>query len=261
MTAAIIHVVDNDDAIRHSLALMLTASGYDVHTWPDGEAFLSAVDTPTQACILLDIRMPGMSGLDVQAELRRRFCACPVIFLTGHGDVPLAVSAIRSGASDFLEKPVSSRTLLAAIASAFDQWSRTAAVVQKRQQARKLMATLTDREREVLDRLLEGRQNKEIAASLGISPRTIEIHRAHIMEKLHASNLTEALLTAIKSDDLHDRLQGQRTATPGAADHFSAADPRRCATVETGLTILPLSPATIEPETDLIATRITAGNE
>jgi len=190
-------LVDDDEAIRHSTSFMLRHAGYLVKTFPDGPPFLDAVSSdPKDSCVLLDVRMPQMDGLTVLQTLRDRGYVVPVIILTGHGDVAMAVSAMKAGATDFLEKPYNKAVLTEAIQKAFDMVEAGAAGVTARQAAEGKLLVLTDRERDVLERLADGLTNKAIAKDLNISARTVEIHRANLMSKLEADSLSAALKIA-----------------------------------------------------------------
>ena len=189
-------VVDDDDAIRRSLSFLLKTSGFAVQVFEGGLPFLKAAAALEPGCVLLDVRMPDMDGLEVQRELRARGIMLPVIIMTGHGDIDMAVAAMKAGASDFIEKPFEKATLLACIESARKQSIATRGVGARAQEAQARLNILTDREREVLDGLVEGLPNKTIAYDLGISPRTVEIHRANLMQKLEVRSLAEALRIA-----------------------------------------------------------------
>lgn len=191
-----IHLVDDDEAIRHSASFMLRHAGYAVKTYTDGVAFLDEVTTQSEGCILLDVRMPIIDGLSVQKTLNERGIGLPIIILTGHGDVSVAVTAMKNGAVDFIEKPYEKSTLVEAIQNAFERIDDKSSHAVRQSEARAKIATLTPREKEVLDRLVEGLTNKGIAADLNISSRTVEIHRAHLMEKMEAESLSTALKTA-----------------------------------------------------------------
>ena len=189
----VIHIVDDEDAIRRSASFMLKTSGFDVVTYPSGVAFLKEIDRNTPGCVLLDVRMPEMDGLEVQQALLDRGIAMPIIVLTGHGDVTIAVRAMKGGAVDFIEKPFEKATLLEAIAAAFERISNNSNSAQRAQAAKVMLAKLTPREQEVLKGLVQGLPNKTIAYDLDISPRTVEVHRANLMSKLGARSLSEAL--------------------------------------------------------------------
>ena len=191
-----VFLVDDDEAIRHSASFMLRHAGYSVKTFPDGIVFLDQVSDQLDGCILLDVRMPGMDGLEVQTVLNRRGINMPVIILTGHGDVPVAVEAMKGGAIEFLEKPYEKQALVGAIENAFALLDNQAAEDKRSAEAKAKLTSLTPRETEVLDCLVAGLTNKGIAQALSISPRTVEIHRAHMMEKLEADSLSTALRLA-----------------------------------------------------------------
>lgn len=191
--ARLIYVVDDDDAFRDSLRWLLEAAGYRVAVFSSAERFLAAHRAGDGACLLLDVRMAGLSGIELQAELNRRGDGIPVIFLTGHGDVPMAVEAVKKGAVDFIEKPFGNSRLLALIEriAAMDKPARHERA--ERQSATARLDTLTEREREVLDRVCAGRRNKQIADELGISIKTVEAHRAHAMEKMGAASIADVV--------------------------------------------------------------------
>lgn len=196
MSKRTVFLVDDDEAIRHSASFMLRHAGYTVKTFPDGISFLEQVSNEMDGCILLDVRMPGMDGLEVQATLNQRGITLPVIILTGHGDVPVAVEAMKGGAIEFLEKPYEKTALVGAIDNAFGLLDTQVAEDKRSLEAKAKLASLTPRETEVLECLVDGLTNKGIAQSLSISPRTVEIHRAHMMEKLDADSLSSALRLA-----------------------------------------------------------------
>lgn len=192
----LIHLVDDDEAIRHSASFMLRHAGFRVKTYVDGVAFLEQVDDAEKGCILLDVQMPKMDGLQVQEALNERGVAMPVIVLTGHGDVAVAVRAMKAGAVDFVEKPYAKETLVDALTRAFERLEARRKEEVLADEARGLIEHLTAREKEVLLGLVDGQTNKEIAISLDISPRTVEIHRANVMEKMGAPNLSTVLRIA-----------------------------------------------------------------
>jgi two-component system response regulator FixJ len=204
-----VHVIDDDDAMRESLAFLLKSARVAVATYESADAFLANLQSVRGGCVITDVRMPGMSGLDLLKRLRELKNPMPVIVITGHGDVPLAVEAMKFGASDFLEKPFDDDVLLSSVRAALsdeaasheDQAVR-AAVVQRLQ-------SLSAREREVLDGLVVGHPNKTIAYDLGISPRTVEIYRANVMTKMEASSLSELVRMALTAGVL-----GTATAKP-----------------------------------------------
>ena len=190
-----VYVVDDDDTVREAVTLLLRLEGYDVQAFSSGDTLLVALDDLPPGCVVLDIKMPGMDGPLVQAELGRLRPDLTVIMITGDGDVPLAVRAMKAGAADFLEKPFRPENLLRSVELAMASLHATPPEVCKTGQ----LATLTAREREVLDHLIEGETSKEIARAFGGSPRTVEIHRARIMEKLGARNVAEAVRIALRA--------------------------------------------------------------
>jgi two-component system, LuxR family, response regulator FixJ len=192
-----VHVVDDDPAVRRSLERLLDAAGFHVVSYQSPAAFLNAASGLSAGCILLDIRMPGVDGLEVQARLNRLRVNLPVIVMTGHGDVPSAVRAMKAGAVDFLEKPFDDETLLNVIGGAFAKASRLIGGDREAVRAAQRIATLSPREREVLDALLAGRPNKVIAFDLNISVRTVEVHRARMMERLGTKQFADAIRLAV----------------------------------------------------------------
>ena len=192
----IIHLVDDDDAIRRSTGVLLRTAGFEVQTYESGTAFLAAVGHALPGCVLLDVRMPGVDGLEVQRLLNERGIAFPVIVLTGHGDISLAVRAIKAGAVDFLEKPFEKTALLHAIDEAFDRLASTQAEQLSAIEASVRLAALTPRERDVLDGLVNGQPNKITAYKLGISTRTVEAHRANLTHKLGVRSMSDVLRLA-----------------------------------------------------------------
>lgn len=191
-----VHLVDDDEAIRRSAGFMLKTSGYQVQAYESGLELLKATRNIRQGCILLDIRMPGMDGLEVQEALRDNGVTLPVIIMTGHGDVSLAVRAMKAGAVDFIEKPFEKAMLLSSIELGLERLKRSEVDRDRTADAAFRLQVLTPREREVLDGLAKGLPNKTIAYDLGISPRTVEIHRANLMAKLNVRSLSEALRIA-----------------------------------------------------------------
>ncbi len=189
-------VVDDDPAVRDSLHALLESAGYAVEDYDSARGFLQNL-SPAGSCAVIDIRMPGMDGLELQAEMARSGIDLPVIIMTGHGDVPLAVRAMKAGAIDFVEKPFNDELLLESIRRALRIGHQNRARRAEISAARDLIASLTPRERNVLDRLIAGRSNKATASELGISPRTIEIHRAHIMDKMNARSLSDLVRIAL----------------------------------------------------------------
>ena len=192
----LVHVVDDEDAVRRSLDFALRTAGFEVEKWPDGETFLKGADRSAQACVLLDVRMPGMDGLQVQQEMAALGFNLPVIVLTGHGVIATAVRAMHAGAVDFLEKPFERERLLHALEVGFDRLADREGKRQREQWAKTQIASLTQREQEVLEGLACGYPNKTIAYDLGISSRTVEVYRANAMEKLGVTNFADALRIA-----------------------------------------------------------------
>ena len=192
----LIHLVDDDEAIRRSAGFMLKTSGFRVQTYETGVELLKQVRSLEPGCILLDIRMPEMDGLEVQRALREAGCMLPVVIMTGHGDVSVAVQAMKAGAVDFIEKPFEKQSLLTSLDVARGRLEQASAGATRAEEAGHRLNVLTPRERDVLIGLVNGLPNKTIAYDLGISPRTVEIHRANLMEKLEVRSLSEALRIA-----------------------------------------------------------------
>ena len=189
-------VVDDDPAVRDSLTLLLEQEDLTVEAFDSAESFLAACPPVPGCCAILDINMPGINGLQLQEELSKRGVALPVIFLTGHGDIPLSVRAIKAGAFDFLTKPVTGAALLESVKAALLEGERLSKQVEANQTAATRVASLTDREREVMVLAVEGLSNKEIARRLGISHRTVEIHKARIMHKTGVDSLLDLVRIA-----------------------------------------------------------------
>ena len=187
----LIYVVDDDEAVRDSLSLLLDARGYMVRSFASATEFLDAAPSLRPGVLIADIRMPGMDGLELQQRLTERRLSFPLIVITGHGDVPLAVRAMKAGALDFIEKPFAADAILTRAAAALDRLAEPSEPNPLATEAEARLALLTPREREVLDGLLAGLPNKSIAYDLAISPRTVEIHRARVMDKMKARSLSE----------------------------------------------------------------------
>lgn len=196
----LVHLVDDDEAIRRSVGFALKTSGFQVRSYENGVEILKSAPDLERGCILLDIRMPGMDGLEVQEALKAKGVTLPVIIMTGHGDVNLAVRAMKAGALDFIEKPFEKVVLLAAIEHAMGRLKQSAETLRDASEAATRLQRLTPRERDVLEGLAKGLPNKSIAYDLGISPRTVEIHRANLMDKLGVKSLSEALRTAFAAE-------------------------------------------------------------
>jgi FixJ family two-component response regulator len=186
-----IMVVDDDSGVRNAMRILLKSVGLESVSYSSAQEFLAAYQPSQPGCLLLDIRMPGMSGLELQQQLNLRGAVIPVIFMTGHGDVPMAVEAMQHGAFDFLQKPFRDQELLDRIQKAIAKDAQSRALLGEHERIRARLETLTAREREVLDLMTQGKQNKAIAQDLGVSPRTIEIHRARVMEKMEAHSVAE----------------------------------------------------------------------
>ena len=192
-----VFVFDDDRAMRESLRWLLESVGLTVRTYANAAEFLREYEPTQPGCLVLDVRMPGMSGLDLQAELVRRGAGLPTIVVTGHAEVPMAVRAVKAGAVDFIEKPFSDQLLLDRVRQALELDRQDREVRRRREEARRRLESLTAREREVLGLVVAGKANKEIAAALGLSPKTVEVHRAHVMSKMAVDSLAELIRVAI----------------------------------------------------------------
>ena len=190
-------LVEDDPAVRDALQILLSGADYEVEAFESGEAFLKSFEATDYCCVLLDMNLPGMSGLEVQKALMEKDGHFQVIFLTGHGEISLAVQAMRAGAVDFIEKPSNNRELLEVVERARQTYAKGRAKQVTEAEANQRIASLTDREREVFERVSIGRQNKEIARELEISPRTVEIYRARVMRKLEVENLSQLIRVSI----------------------------------------------------------------
>lgn len=195
-----VYLVDDEEAVRRSEGFLLKTSGYTVRTFASGDEFLSEAKSLPPGCVLLDIRMPGLDGLDVQRILNERGAGFPVIILTGHGDIALSVRALKAGAVDFIEKPFQKAELIAAIEDAFHRLDIGDRHRLDASEANVRLAVLTPRERDVLDGLVEGLPNKTIAFDLDISSRTVEVHRANLMSKLGVRSLSQMLRIAFAAE-------------------------------------------------------------
>lgn len=189
----IVHVIDDDDAARDSLAFLLDCAGLKARSYASADAFLKTKPPLDQACIVTDVRMPGLSGIELMHALKAQGSDVPVIVITGHADVPLAIQAMKAGAAEFIEKPFSDETILGAIKSVVDRRADTDALEAERRQVLERLATLSQREREVLEGLVAGHANKVIAFDLDISARTVEVYRANAMAKMQARSLSEVV--------------------------------------------------------------------
>jgi len=200
MSNECVFVVDDDTGIRDSLRTLLEAAGLKVRSFNSAEAFLSDPSLK-RGCLIVDVRMPGMSGLELQEEIIRRQLPLAVIVMTGHADIPLAVRAMKAGAVDFLEKPFDSALLMDSVRRALELGSKTRSKKEETRTAKKLLTHLSPRERTVLEKLVQGQPNKIVAHELGISPRTVEIHRAHIMIKMDASSLADLVRAVLMAQN------------------------------------------------------------
>ncbi len=198
----IVHVIDDDDAVRDSLSFLLKSAGISVRTYGSAGAFLSALPSITATCVITDIRMPDIDGITLLRRLRESGNTVPVIVITGHGDVPMAVEAMKLGAADFFEKPFDDESLLATVRTILDRDDDRARTTALQAEIRQRMTSLSEREHQVLDGLVAGKPNKIIAHELGISPRTVEIYRANVMTKMQAGSLSELVRMAIVSGGL-----------------------------------------------------------
>jgi two-component system, LuxR family, response regulator FixJ len=202
--APTVFIVDDDDAVRGALRLLLKSVGLAATTLSSAQDFLATYDPQQPGCLILDVRMPGMSGLELQQQLNLRGAIIPVIFITGHGDIPMAVEAMQQGAFDFLQKPFRDQDLIDRIQRALAKDQTGRAELRERARIKQRLETLTAREREVLELVTSGKPNKIMAADLGVSQRTVEIHRARVMEKMGASSLAQLVRMVL---DLKDGAQ------------------------------------------------------
>jgi len=200
-TAPRVHIVDDDEAVRSSLRFLIRSVGLAAQPYESAQAFLESYDPRQPGCLLLDVRMPGMSGLDLQQELNQRGATIPVIFITGHGDVPMAVAAMQCGAFDFLQKPFRDQDLLDRVQRAMARDAESRGRLAARAEIRARLERLTPREREVMTLITSGKANKVVGADLGVSQRTVEIHRAHVMEKMGAGSLAELVRMVLDSGE------------------------------------------------------------
>lgn len=197
----VVFVVDDDEAVRDSLGMLMRSVGLAVETFSSASEFLERFDAGRTGCLVLDVRMPGMSGIELQERLVARKATIPIIFITGHGDVPMAVHALRTGAVDFIQKPFSDQALLDRIQQALAQHLREQKKSARKGTLREKIARLTPREKEVMQMVTGGKPNKVIAIDLGVSERTVEIHRARVMEKMQASSLPDLVKMVVESRD------------------------------------------------------------
>jgi two-component system response regulator FixJ len=200
MPVDVVHVIDDDVDVRQSLAFLLTAAGFTVRVHESAVAFLSALPDAKAGCVVTDIRMPQMNGLELQRRLGELKAGLPVIVMTGHGDVAMAVEAMKAGAVDFIEKPFDDEVLLSAVRAALARRARESSRDARTLEIQGRIKRLSEREREVLERLVAGKANKVIAFELGISPRTVEVYRANVMTKMQADSLSELVRMALIED-------------------------------------------------------------
>lgn len=200
-TEPTVFIVDDDEAIRDSLQMLMSSVGLESACYASAQEFLTDYDPDQPGCLVLDVRMPGMSGLDLQERLVAMQSILPIIFITGHGEVPMAVHAMRAGAVDFVQKPFSEQALLDQIHRAVEQDSKSRALLGRRDAIIERVASLTPRERQVMGMVIDGMANKVIAIDLGVSERTVEIHRARVMQKMGAESLPHLVRMAIEAKD------------------------------------------------------------
>jgi FixJ family two-component response regulator len=212
-TALTIFIVDDDPAVLKAQSRVLREGGWAVETFESAEAFLARPGT-AEGCLVLDVTMPGLDGLALQHELAGRGRSLPIVFVTGHGDIPMSVQAMKAGAADFLTKPVPSQLLIAAVRDAIERGSATREAQAETEALRQRLASLTSREREVLDALAAGRLNKQIAADLGVVEQTIKFHRARIMERMQAKTVAELMHLAARAG-----VGGEAHREPGPPTH------------------------------------------
>jgi FixJ family two-component response regulator len=199
MTEPRVYIIDDDEAMRDSLKWLLESRGLEVELYASGEEFLKAFDSSFCGCLVLDVRMPGMSGLDLYEQLQVRASTLPVIFITGHGDVPMAVSALKKGAADFIEKHFNDQEMIGLIESCMQQDRAAAAKRAESASVAQRRESLTQREQEVLALVVAGKLNKQIADELGISIKTVEVHRSRVMQKMGANSVAELVQITLKN--------------------------------------------------------------
>jgi FixJ family two-component response regulator len=192
----VVHVIDDDDSVRKAVTRLLKAAGYETQGYANAGEFLLAAPTAAAGCLVLDVRMPGPSGLELQAALKRQGNSLPIIFVSGHGDIPMSVQAIKAGAVDFLTKPVQRQALLAAVSNALEVNRAAASDRARAEFLQSCFQLLTDREREIFRLVVQGRLNKQIASALGIAERTVKAHRAQVMEKMQVNTLADLVRVA-----------------------------------------------------------------
>jgi two-component system, LuxR family, response regulator FixJ len=195
---AVVFIVDDDDAVRESLEFLMKSIDQPAESYASAKEFLNAY-TDKPGCLLLDIRMPGMSGIELQEELKKRDIRIPIIFITGHGDVPMAVKAIQAGAADFIQKPFRDQELIDRIREVLVEDTQSRAELAERSEILQRMNSLTEREKEVMEQVVVGKANKVVAIDLSVSQRTVEIHRANVMEKMKAKSLAQLVRLVMRA--------------------------------------------------------------
>ena len=195
-----VYVVDDDDAVRDSLGLLLRSAGLSTQDYPSAETFLDDFNNDMIGCLVLDIRMPGMNGLELQARLAQRKSTLPIVFITAHGDIPMAVEALRMGALDFVQKPFDDTEIVGKVNAAMEDGQRHHQEEVRRSVVRERLSTLTARERHVMDQVVQGKANKVIASDLSISQRTVEIHRARVMDKMKVTSLAQLVRAVLVAE-------------------------------------------------------------
>ena len=200
--ASTVYIVDDDEAVRDSLRWLLEANSYRVRAYASAESFLAEFDEQQPGVLIVDVRMPGMSGLELQEQLIARKSTMPVVFITGHGDIPMAISTMKKGAVDFLEKPFDETALREIVGRMFEQANQRLTQAKAVRQHEAMLARLTSREQQVLERIVAGRLNKQIADDLGISIKTVEAHRANIMEKLQVTTVADLMKVALAKPEV-----------------------------------------------------------
>ncbi len=201
--ASTVYIVDDDEAVRDSLRWLLEANSYRVRAYASAESFLAEYDEQQPGVLIVDVRMPGMSGLELQEQLIARKSTMPVVFITGHGDIPMAISTMKKGAVDFLEKPFDETALREIVGRMFEQANQRLSQAKAVRQHEAMLARLTSREQQVLERIVAGRLNKQIADDLGISIKTVEAHRANIMEKLQVTTVADLMKVALAKPEVN----------------------------------------------------------
>jgi FixJ family two-component response regulator len=201
--ASTVYIVDDDEAVRDSLRWLLEANSYRIRAYASAESFLAEYDEQQPGVLIVDVRMPGMSGLELQEQLIARKSSMPIVFITGHGDIPMAISTMKKGAVDFLEKPFDETALREIVGRMFEQANQRLTQAKAVRQHEAMLARLTSREQQVLERIVAGRLNKQIADDLGISIKTVEAHRANIMEKLQVTTVADLMKVALAKPEVN----------------------------------------------------------